>query len=321
MTRLIDRIMARQFSTPLPSWVNSPDDYHASRENAMREMSAAEVINVDNVADYVLSGTDQEEFGWDDYPTMAPPFASFWMEYRTPSRMVSVDPTPEAKLRKDGSLSTEHMPRSVGALVMAEDVPEESELRRTTGARWAVNAVMAHEFVKGEVVFPTLWLGYGVRVDGSVCDKDVMALIGANPDRQLLLTAETEAAVAESLRAGMIPLHFATSLMHCKNVELHDDPPPPKLSRRWEKKHGSPKVTVKTLHIEPMRRTLNSEGRAGTLGVKKAMHICRGHFKDYRESGLFGRHKGIFWWDAYVRGDSKSGEVVKDYSVGTDGVA
>ena len=33
-------------------------------------------------------------------------------------------------------------------------------------------------------------------------------------------------------------------------------------------------------------------------GLKRALHICRGHFKDYREGrGLFAKTHGIWWWD------------------------
>jgi hypothetical protein len=49
--------------------------------------------------------------------------------------------------------------------------------------------------------------------------------------------------------------------------------------------------------------------------MKQALHICRGHFKDYRQSGLFGRHKGVFWWDMAARGSAEQGIVDKDYRI------
>ena len=40
--------------------------------------------------------------------------------------------------------------------------------------------------------------------------------------------------------------------------------------------------------------------------MTRAMHICRGHFKDYRQGkGLFGRYHQLVWQPAIVRG-SKS---------------
>lgn len=112
---------------------------------------------------------------------------------------------------------------------------------------------------------------------------------------------------------------FANCFAHCKNVEILDAVPPPKLSAKQEKRYGIPKLTYKTLNIVPMQQTLRSEGgmdRGNSLA--KALHICRGHFADYRDGpGLFGRYHGLVWRDMHVRGDKKAGRVVKDYEVRT----
>ena len=59
--------------------------------------------------------------------------------------------------------------------------------------------------------------------------------------------------------------------------------------------------------------TMNERG----VGAKKALHICRGHFKDFRksENGLFGKHKDLYWWESQVRGNAKEGVVFSDYEV------
>jgi hypothetical protein len=64
-----------------------------------------------------------------------------------------------------------------------------------------------------------------------------------------------------------------------------------------------------------MQKTLReAAGADGSL--KHALHICRGHFKDYREgSGLFDKFRGMYWWDMHTRGSSKLGEIRKDYDV------
>jgi hypothetical protein len=116
-----------------------------------------------------------------------------------------------------------------------------------------------------------------------------------------------------------LPVLLANVFAHCKNVEITDAVPPPKLSAKQEKRYGIPKLTYKTLNIVPMQQTLRSEGgmdRGNSLA--KALHICRGHFADYREGpGLFGRYHGLVWRDMHVRGDKKAGMVVKDYEVRT----
>jgi hypothetical protein len=53
-----------------------------------------------------------------------------------------------------------------------------------------------------------------------------------------------------------------------------------------------------TIEIEPMKKVLRHEGRIETEGLKRALHICRGHFAHYPETepGLFGKGiQGDFW--------------------------
>ena len=53
------------------------------------------------------------------------------------------------------------------------------------------------------------------------------------------------------------------------------------------------------------------------VGAKKALHICRGHVKDFRrsEKGLFGKYRDLYWWESHVRGTAKAGMVYSDYEV------
>jgi hypothetical protein len=111
------------------------------------------------------------------------------------------------------------------------------------------------------------------------------------------------------------PVLFATSLMHAKNVHLVDNPLPPAVAKR-RRREGKPVVTFKTLAIDSMRKLTANTTEGGDTSAKRAMHIVRGHFKDYRNSGgLFGKHQGLYWWDMHVAGDDKFGKVIKDYKI------
>lgn len=75
-------------------------------------------------------------------------------------------------------------------------------------------------------------------------------------------------------------------------------------------------LDYRVLNIEPMKAVMSTEGCLESDGPKVALHLCRGHFKDFRNGpGLFGKHKGIFWWEGSVRGSLSKGRVDKDYSV------
>jgi hypothetical protein len=104
--------------------------------------------------------------------------------------------------------------------------------------------------------------------------------------------------------------------MHCKNVYFTEEQVPDRLVKaRIRRGRPSGLVKWKVLEIDPMKQILRTEGSMDSLGLHKALHLCRGHFKDYRNSGLFGKVKGVFWWGSSVRGSAAHGTVVKDYSV------
>jgi len=114
----------------------------------------------------------------------------------------------------------------------------------------------------------------------------------------------------------LFPLFFSISLMSCKNVYLVDSHPPVPRSRK-ERKQKKPAITYRTIVIDPLRKQAKREA-VGTknTSVKQALHIVRGHFKDFRDGkGLFGKYKDIYWWDMQVRGDAQFGRVEKDYKV------
>lgn len=73
-----------------------------------------------------------------------------------------------------------------------------------------------------------------------------------------------------------------------------------------------------TINIEPMRSVLRREGRSEESGLRRALHICRGHFATYTEDkprfGRPGEH-GSFWIPQHVRGSVERGVVVSDYNV------
>src|SRR5205823_1725124 len=92
-----------------------------------------------------------------------------------------------------------------------------------------------------------------------------------------------------------------------------------KLSRKHARLRGAPLTSYYVLDIKPMRRILDTEGEATTKGLAHALHICRGHFKNYTEDApLFGKRVGTYWWGAQVRGKAEEGVVEKDYRVRLD---
>lgn len=112
-----------------------------------------------------------------------------------------------------------------------------------------------------------------------------------------------------------IPL-LAMSFASCKNVVRYDTTEQEGPPAKWLKRQKQPKLRYHVLDINPMKEVLRTEGGSEVHGLKKALHICRGHFATYTaEKPLFGNIVGTVWKPAHVRGDIKQGAVVKDYSV------
>lgn len=166
--------------------------------------------------------------------------------------------------------------------------------------------------------------GWSSEVDVVIDDGDVIWLYPTvaecdiDPDGTLEGLTNHSAANVESfsMMIAMMPTLLAISFLHCKNVVTEREKVPEKLRRARQRRLGRPPVRYQTLTIEPMRQVLEREGGASRQGLAKALHICRGHFADYREGrGLFGKHHGVYWVDSHVRGRDRKRAVVKDYAV------
>lgn len=118
-----------------------------------------------------------------------------------------------------------------------------------------------------------------------------------------------------SLRAALSIFALTNSFANCKNAIVEAEQRSLRVGKgRHKQKH---EVTVHTLRIDGATSILREGGelRADGGGLRRALHLCRGHFKDYRNSGLFGKYKGLYWWPESRRGDESAGEVFKQYEV------
>lgn len=99
------------------------------------------------------------------------------------------------------------------------------------------------------------------------------------------------------------------ALMSCKNVKMIERHAP-RQQRRFAERKGLPLVSWHELVIPSSGGSGSGTGKSEPL----ALHWVRGHFKDYRESGLFGNQKGVYWWSPYLAGQADR-VVLKDYKI------
>lgn len=267
-------------------------DYHKSY------METAEVIYIQNVADYLYSLEKEYVDMVKDFPNVAPPFPCFWMEFSIPQRLY------DGQTMRD----IEWYGTRFGFLFTNEEIGEDDLFweMRATGFVSPGGDAARHP---GEVMDSFRW-EIEIDKDGKI-RRDVFGV-----PSELSLTVEEQMELESQAEAWswnmLCPCLLAISFLHCKNVSIVSHEPPAKRSAR----RNRPKIRFHTLHIEPIKRILKTEGGAEETGIKHALHICRGHFKDFTKGkGLFGRYKEIYWWDSQVRGSGIKGAVLKDYEV------
>lgn len=112
----------------------------------------------------------------------------------------------------------------------------------------------------------------------------------------------------------LLPLLNALVLMNCKNVILQDEPQA-KLKRMLNKHSRNKKTIYKVLVVKPFS-TRKHYLESQKTGIKRSMHVCRGHLRTYTEdSKLFGKYTGTYYIPPHIRGDKKIGKVIKDYKL------
>jgi hypothetical protein len=315
MARMIDQIRAGGgLAAP---WLVHPSmgeewRRHASFVVQGLRSPALPVVVIDNVAEYYYQGSDQEH--WDfrkDFPNMAPPWPTFWCEHKMARKVHS-------KERGDTDMSDFIGPNArVGVLVHAADPKNVTLAGKVPDAiaqqgKWFlwIELFLAYDYIGG----PS-WRVEGMRKENVVAEGPHGSIFMVIDERGALVEKpwmqshlpqdadERDKNVLKSFTQWLHPTFLAISFLHCKNVKTEDHAMDKPLAKKFRSRYAIEPARWKTLVIEPLKQILQQEGKAGTAGLAKAMHICRGHFRDYREGrGLFGKYHGQFWQPSVVRG-------------------
>jgi hypothetical protein len=357
---------------------------HTIADEAKPALRACEVFLIDNVAEYLYAQTDQEI--WDaksDFPCLAPPFPSFWMEFGRPSRIVSslsgVTSSQELPYRvglwfdyaapeevwKKGSAqgAREQMVRLARQLEprMTPEVRAELKQLQAEGASpWDIKNPRVKQLSGPARIALGLLLQAAVLVANEKPGAEQNFLQNAEKNRirwiatcqsfmqisrhgpilgplgrQALALDETGTVIDEIAQyntmllkpeqfhhdgEGLSTIWFsgllAISFCHCKNVSIRAaGEVPEKLAKRQRERGRLPGLAYKVLEIGGIKTALGRARAEHATGLRRALHICRGHFALYAENGLFGKYRGRFWIPQHLRGEIEQGAVEKVYDV------
>lgn len=306
-------------------------DWRKSRshfEPNTSEIAGAQVFCIDNV-DYFFWANFDKHRDAGGFPNYAPPFDNYFMYCDTTDMA-----TQDGKMYRDiwpqfrygfwfMALPIEQVEDQWGIEWFTESLLTNRLLLKKAGVKWRMLVFYFTSYAKGSVSCNAMYQ-YMVKDDGSLSGHGWDFRCGAEIVERVtevygLTVDQARDELFEMGMANMATCHLATALLHCKNVTAIDAAPTAQERYRmqeYERKTRQPSAKWKVLSIEPMVRTLRTQGAIERNGISKALHICRGHFKDFSQgNGLFGRNKGLYWWDQHMRGDESAGVVIKDYDI------
>lgn len=280
------------------------------------------VIVADNVANWYAE-SPLRTWTAEAFPNVAPPFQGFVVEYGCPPVLLATDPhtnqpctilAADNPILQSGYLVLSAEKTTIVAMLQEAGVhqaPAESlweklqETGRWSRVKWVLDISQWIALKQDGVAFPTgLIAAVGVTEEGENLGGLVLPgwFADASPDLYL---------------PEFYPLWLTLSFMHCKNVEQVDVTVEHAPTPKWLRRKKLPSLTYRMLNVGAMRREAAGAG-SGTAedSLRRALHICRGHFAKYTDDKpLFGKYVGQFWRPAHVRGDVTQGAVVKDYAV------
>lgn len=266
------------------------------------------IIEISNVAEYVLS-LPHHNFNYrEDSICLIPPFRHTWFEFLLPEFMgkwantyVGIE-----MLSKKGQ--NENTKEIMFGLLFNWFFQYESETSIFSKVRNSP-AYGSYQIICDEWGRPILGNNKldAVKIDyGQKINSDSWKDIEWNSTKDTCVSDRFLSCV----------LIAALNFIHCKNIKLTEINYNRKLVRHCKRTNKLYFEKYHVIDIERPKKILNTEGKAKEVGIKQAFHICRGHFKTYdKNNPLFGKLTGTYWWESYSRGDIKKGKISKDYKI------
>jgi hypothetical protein len=316
-------------------------DHPRTPISVLNVMRKAQVINADNISHYYYIDNDRERWSLTDhFPNIVPPFPVTWVEWKHPHKIVSevygeIELPIQSGIR-EGLLVDRYDLQDDLTNTPAQHIKEAFEEEvgdKGPPLRWICSGVPFRYFdedleIQGEIPFYMMWF-WGIQENGLIWfskEHGEKPMLGARfiPEGMTKMTPEFANVLITSdgaLDRHTVDIAFLTfSFMHCKNVVREEIGPG---TRNYVKRnrHNVPRIKQTVLKVVPMKEYTRHIRATGNIqyytGGRVPVHIRRGHFRDYTKKGLFGKHKGIFWFDMTTVGVSKDGKIEKTYVIET----
>lgn len=208
-------------------------------------------------------------------------------------------------------------------VVKFDGISEDSQPTLLTSAKWLINCSVLFQAMPGQWLFCDSFTAYFCDPQGRLLTALITnerfserMNVRKNPNLDDGMSQMIQTVIETCSRflnyGGMV-----LNLMGCKNIIGQDLAVAPGLAKARQRRGKTPLTVYKTLLVKLPRTgqavPLNTGKMVKEASEARALHTVAGHYADYREKGLFGRYKGIFWVPAHARGSEQAGSVVKTY--------
>lgn len=280
-----------------------------TRESLEPIVRGATYVRIQNVADFFWL---HEQDVWNtrnDFHCVALPWPTTWMEWKMPV---------VARFGDDIDPRFGHAYRELGFINLAVVMQQQADPLPAYGVCSELQMIMmsAELGVLGEQSWPVDAEGRIVHVpmgDGQILKPVAFTDVLLRGRRDVATGRKIEAALELT---HVFPVLLALSFCHAKNIYATSCEIPRALFKARQRSGAVPVSRFYTLDIGPIQGAIERAKQEHGIGLRQALHLVRGHFKHYTASApLFGAHTGAYWWGLHARGDSRHGEIRKDYNV------
>jgi len=137
----------------------------------------------------------------------------------------------------------------------------------------------------------------------------------ANTMQALTVHGMEEHVLKDVFESLVLTINYCWTLMNCKNVKLLLTKQSRK-ERRWIKHHyDKPAITYRTLVLDPSKGPKKRPDDQDIPLWENRMHLVRGHMRDFRRKGLFGKYFGMYYCPSHLRGNPDKGAIKSNYEV------
>lgn len=325
--RLAERILAG--NTVL---AGLPDDNLFNHDAFVAELPNVTKVVADNVTAWYYALPNNDMRSPDHLPNVAPPWSSFWIETAAPRfvwerRSQSHEAWPDRVpvywgLYVESDDHGEHglsADEAVEAYAVIFDNPNGGVPHKPVGrVRWVLQ-MSFYAMSGGDMAYGPMEVAYLlVDPDGRVVpfENGDPCYVGiASEDALRVSGLDSDKLINETLKMAQ-PLLVALSFMHMKNVVIAETKRPRADRRAVQRDLGIGPEYFRTVQIDPAMDVILKSVNPESVGLARAMHLCRGHFATYTEDApLLGKYTGQYWRRAHWRGSRARGLVRKGYEV------